>query len=160
MADYLKAWRKLRIDIEIARTYEKAICARNNIATAGKLPWVDEMMATLLFIRVMELHDDALQELLQERKEVVPKKFGGLMKGRLNYIHATWKRSVDSRLLKHADRRNELSHEIHQHASWNELACCIEDVQESLVAMACIPQPITSIKSIHLLDAQRLNRMP
>jgi hypothetical protein len=46
MADFHKIWRKHRIDIEVARTYEHALRA--------------------------------------ERNAIVPKKFGGMLKGRLS----------------------------------------------------------------------------
>jgi hypothetical protein len=156
VVDFQKIWRKLRIDIEVARTYERALRARNQLATAGRLIWLEQMLPTLLFIRVMEMHDDALEAVLAERNEIVPKRFGGLLKGRLKYIEATWQRPVDARLLTHADRRNDFGHEHTESAQWRELAACIADVQESLFAMGCIPQPITDVK----VDYMRVSASP
>ncbi len=145
MTEIEKSWHTLRIDIAVARTYDEAIAARNQLVQSGRLMWLEQLLPTLLFIRTMEIHDDAVVDTLARRGEVLdPKKDRPSLKGRLLHCQRHWV-GFNPRLVTHADRRNDYGHKISDHASWKDLERCVDDVQESLLSMLAVREPIDAV---------------
>lgn len=117
---FLSSWHALLQEVELARNYPVPYQLTSPFGV-GRNVIVEAILPSLLYIKAMDLLDDALKLHMQQRGVALTPGYRDSLAGRIGFLGEQGLLSDRSALLRLKDRRNELAHESVHKPSWPEL---------------------------------------
>jgi hypothetical protein len=134
--DIAAIWRRLLIDVELAKNYHLSY-SLSTMGATPRNPILEYLLPTLLYVKMVSILDEALITYIDSQGLTLPKKDRNL-NGRINFL--TTKRVLGNSKALHniRDRRNGLAHEASQQTNWNELEDDLNEIARTLQHLAFV----------------------
>jgi hypothetical protein len=114
------AWWRFLIELQFARDYTVAASIEATGPTIRN-PILETLLPSLLHIKAVAILDAALKEILSAKSLVVPKRYGGMLKGRIDFLADQGLLPESGDLHRIRDTRNDVAHEFDERIEWAEL---------------------------------------
>ena len=131
------AWHRLLQEVELARHYPAPF--RLNLGgSVARNPILERVLPSLLYVKMVSLLDDALQEYVASHELEAPKRYPDSLGGRIGLLGDSGTLGDPAQLRSIKDRRNELAHEVKEHANWEELEGALQAVHNELQGLGLV----------------------
>jgi hypothetical protein len=135
----IRCWRRLLIEIELARNYTVPFLLSGLARTAPRNPILERILPSLLHIKAVSILDFALNHLIADQGLTVPRRYGDSFKGRIDFL-ADQKIVSDAAVLHNVrNRRNDVAHEFNEVVSWDILQQDVSAIDTTLHALGLAP---------------------
>lgn len=125
-----KAWRRFQIESVFARNYP--IAYRLDGGAAARNPILEEILPSLLHIKLTALLDEALDYHILTQNLPLPKGYRPRLKDRISLLCNSNQIENDGVLHDVRERRNETAHEISASITWDQLDKDVIEVHKAL----------------------------
>lgn len=124
------AWRVFLIELEFARNYPIAYQLGQGLAVRN--PVLEQVLPSLLHIKMSALLDDALDMYLTATTTALPKNYRSTLEGRISFLSDSGRITNGPALHEVRKRRNDLAHESFSSVSWLQLDQDLASVHAAL----------------------------
>lgn len=126
-----KSWRYFLIEVTFAKNY-KAPYVIQSTAPAPNNPILDDLLPSLLVVKLASLIDEALSEYIDQRSLLIPRTYRADFNGRINFLRDGGYLENASQLHQLRELRNNLAHEFGGKATWRDLDNLIDTADHEL----------------------------
>ena len=138
--DYINQYNRFLQDLGLARNYPRPYLLQSTGAAIAPNPILEQILPSLLYIRMVSLFDDGLILYINDNELSIPKTYKEDLNGRVSFL-------ADRNLLKDAcechrirHRRNSIAHEASANATWGEVDADLSIVEEELRNLGLVGQ--------------------
>jgi hypothetical protein len=128
---FLTSWHALLQEVELARNYPAPYQLTSAVG-AGRNVILEALLPSLLYIRAIDLLDQALRIHMQQRSLALPQSYRDSLAGRIGFLGDQALLSDRAALNRLKDRRNELAHDSVHKPSWAELDAATIQIHKEL----------------------------
>lgn len=133
----LDGWHQLIQEIVLVKNHESA----NQISSIGlpaPNPILNYLLPSLFYIKLASLLDEALDSYIDSSNLDMPTSYRRNLDGRINFLKDENLLLDSAKLHAIRQRRNELAHKKHRHATWKELDNALDVVEAELQALEIV----------------------
>ena len=128
--DIYNSWIRLLQDIELAKNYKMPYTLE--LGTVAPNPLLDNLLPSLLFVRLVSLLDEALAYYLDTKDISLPKGYKNDLCNRLRYLGEEGIIRGVEELQRVREKRNEIAHQQGLYAIWQELGNALDRIESEL----------------------------
>jgi len=129
--DLRNAWRVFLLEWELARHYHFPYLLY--IASTNRNPLLDELLPSLLYVRLASLLDEILKFAIDQFGLSLPQQgYRDDLNGRINILANNRKLNHQDELHRIRNRRNQLAHRSATSTTWDELEAAIDKVETTI----------------------------
>ena len=138
--DYVKEYQRFWQDLELARHYSHFYVLVSGSAPLIKNPILEQIIPSLLYIRMVSFFDDGLILYIDSNDLSMPKKHKPDLHGRINFLNEIGKIKTADECHRIRDQRNSLSHETSTGVTWEDIISDVPILEEELRNLGLIGQ--------------------
>lgn len=136
----LETWRIFLIELEFARNYPMAYqLTSNNVV--GRNPVLEEILPSLLHLRMTAVLDGALEAYLDSTGTSLPADYRSDLNGRICFSSDSGLVPNGQALHRVRKRRNDTAHEVFSNVSWKQLEQDRREVHAALQHLGLVSEP-------------------